>query len=228
MPPRSRLDGVHVAGPADAAAGGLCPRSRAQPRARLGAPAAPRLRDAWGHSLSVVADRPVALHDGYVSRRRSSPAGDAAGGLFTALSVVGLTGGLYWGAKRPLGEPAESCSSHAADAVGKCFGDSLVETLTPYVIGAGTGLIAGGVLAYAIVIAAGVIRRLHRPSASTPRNRPVAPPRAMVALASAPHPAGRSMRARYSGRCSACQGSIRPGDRITHLGPRNNRCATCT
>lgn len=172
-----------------------------------------------------------------MSRRRSSRAADAAGALFSVTTTAGAGCGLYWAAKRPISEPADSCSSQATDAVGKCFGDSLVGTFTPYVVAGGAGLLAGAALAFALVIAAGLLGRL-RHTKTTSRapggtggpnmSRVTSPRRPAVALASTARPRGRSMRARYAGACSGCGRSIRPGDRITHLGPRNNRCATCS
>lgn len=172
-----------------------------------------------------------------MSRRRSSRTADAAGALFSVTSSAGAGYGLYWAAKRPVSEPADSCSSQATDAIGKCFGDSLVETFTPYVIAGGVGLLAGAALAFTLVIAAGLVGRLRRIKGTRPASsgiaasnpsRATSPRRPAVALASTTRPHGRSMRARYVGACAGCGRSIRPGDRITHLGHRNNRCSICS
>ncbi len=172
-----------------------------------------------------------------MSRRRSSRTADAAGALFSVTTTAGAGCGLYWAAKRPISEPADSCASQTTDAVGKCFGESLVGTFTPYVLASGAGLLAGAALAFALVVAAGLIGRLRRTQSTGPAatgtagpsmRRVTSPRRPAVALASTTQPRGRSMRARYVGACSGCGRSIRPGDRITHLGPRNNRCATCS
>lgn len=159
-----------------------------------------------------------------MSRRPPSLASEASDAFFRLASGAGLIAGIFWALDHPA-TPKE-CTDTSSGALGKCMGDSLWTTIQPYVIGIGVGTIAGAVLATAIILTIRLLGRAPR-TRSHASPAPAAARRPVVNAAAIAASRGRSMTARYPGTCSCCRSTIRPGDRITHLGPQNNRCATC-
>lgn len=159
-------------------------------------------------------------------RRQLSLASEAADAFFRLGSGAGLVIGLFWALDHPA-TPKE-CTGTSSNSLGKCMGDTLWTTMQPYLLGVGGGLLGGALLALAIILAVRLLTRALRrtPGAEVGAadSRPVRPAVVSVSVAG---PRGRSMIARYPGTCSGCRSTIRPGDRITHDGRQNDRCAAC-
>ncbi|MDO9406936.1 hypothetical protein [Patulibacter sp.] len=176
--------------------------------------------------LRLLARRDRCGHDAQMARRRPSLANEAADAFLRLTTGAGFLAGLFWAANHPV--TPTNCTGTSSDSLGKCMGDTLWTTFQPYLVGIGGGTLAGALLAVLVIVvirlSAHAFQRAPGPAnggTASGADRPV------VASASVAGPRGRSMIARYPGTCSGCRSSIRPGDRITHIGRQNNRCAAC-
>jgi hypothetical protein len=134
--------------------------------------------------------------------RRTRIAEDVWNAVYSLLTGAGALLGLLWALDRPTPSTPKACAKATADSIGDCAAQSLWAALTPYLVGVGTGVLAGALLTLA---AKALLSRRQRPTTELE-------PRWIVA--------------RFPGQCVLCHGAVAPGDRVRHV-PGRVLCQAC-